>query len=216
MDIKDPNTTELELLVEEFKALRAEIILCLERRVTIISYGLATVGVLTLAAVTSLNGSAGQLAAAVILSAVIPAVSLYVVRIWLTETHRVRRASHYVGGLELRAKELTGRNLLRWEQGIRAKDQVTQHFSEQYVWTVFFFTFMSGISVAVGLILLQSYIDLEQFVYILGGAVGLAFFFLFFVRWKHEADWLIQTYNRPPAITDLPAMPSSKFDKGAV
>jgi hypothetical protein len=37
---EDQDQTEVDLIVEEFKALRAEIVLCLERRITIISFGL--------------------------------------------------------------------------------------------------------------------------------------------------------------------------------
>lgn len=71
--IKDLDQTEIDLIVEEFKALRAEIVLCLERRVTIISFGLTAIAILTGAAVTSLNGNASRfLPSAVILGLMVP------------------------------------------------------------------------------------------------------------------------------------------------
>jgi membrane protein implicated in regulation of membrane protease activity len=194
---------EFDSLIEEFKALRKEIILCLERRVTVISYGLAAIGVLTGAAVASLNVTSDlpkYLATGLILTLMVPIASLYALRIWLSETHRVRRASHYIWGLELRAQGLVGRNVLRWEQGIRAKDTPTQHFTEHYYWTVFFFTFIAGVSAAAGLsCLLQTPIDQQILAYVLGGVIGIVVFVWFFVRWKHEADSLIATYNLRPS-----------------
>ena len=203
MEPKDADQIELEFLVEEFKALRAEIILCLERRVTVVSYGLAAIGVLTGAAVTSLNLNSEvprYLAAGLILTLMVPFASLYALRIWLSETHRVRRASHYVWGLELRAEGIVGRKVLRWEQGIRAKGKPTEHFTEHYGWTVFFFTFIAGASAAAGLIcLLKSPVDREVLAYVVGGLIGLVVFVWFFAQWKREADSLIETYNEPPA-----------------
>ncbi len=150
MDLTDVDSVELDFLKEEFRALRAEIVLCLERRITVISYGLATIGILTGAAVTSFN-SLGYVAAGVILTVMIPVASLYVLRIWLSETRRVRRASHYNWNLELRAEKIVGRSVLRWEQGIRDTGRpATRHFRQHYDWTAFFFTFIAGASVAAG------------------------------------------------------------------
>jgi hypothetical protein len=137
--------------VEEYKAIRAEIILLLERRSTIISYGLAALGFLAGAGATALGFSQFAAAAFVFLTAA--AVAALILRIWLGETRRVRRASLYVGKMiEEPIQRKYGHSFPNWEHTIRlltTNDDRFRIFHSHYIDTVLFFSVVSSVSAAV-------------------------------------------------------------------
>jgi hypothetical protein len=142
----NPNATYIALALEEYRALRAEIILCLERRITILSYGLTAIGVLVAAAINAFGPrqsmgtnppstspivlSLGE----VILLIVLPTTAFYVLWIWFAETRRVRRASQYLYGLERDINTLVGKCILRWEHSLRPERWFNRHY-----WITFLF-----------------------------------------------------------------------------
>lgn len=141
----------VEIIMEEYKALRAEIILCLQQRVTILSYGLATIGLLVGAVVAALNVNY-KISAGIIAGLGIPIASLFVLNVWLAETRRVRRASWYNWAIELRLEKELGRKTLVWEQKIRKIGDKGLFFEHYYV-IVSFFHAAALLSVVWGFIL---------------------------------------------------------------
>ncbi len=133
----------VEIILTEYRALRDEILLCLERRTTIISYGLAGAGALAAAGAAALERSsladsgAPLLAGLIFLAAAIAA--LYILWFWFAETQRARRASQYLLGLEKDVNSALGEGkpALRWEHWLRGSPR--QSFNFHYWLTLSFF-----------------------------------------------------------------------------
>lgn len=146
------STNIVAVILEEYRALRAEVILCLERRTTIISWGLAAIGAIFAAAVAAYTGQK-PLMAGVLLLAIATTTSWLVLNMWLTETRRARRASHYLCYLEIKLMAVMGTashpKPLEWEQQLRKPKTGTQ-FSEHYIHTIGFFGFMLFVSTYLG------------------------------------------------------------------
>ncbi|MGA2916014.1 MAG: hypothetical protein ABSE89_08325 [Sedimentisphaerales bacterium] len=190
-----------QIILEEYKAIRAEILLCLERRITIISYGLTSVGVLVGAGVTSLNYSHSEFAILVFL-VVLPVTALYVLNIWLAETHRVRRASHYNWYIEkkLAAVEEFADKPLEWESRIHDKNDPHRRF-KHYNYTVCYFSLLFAISVGVGLyLLLTSKLPKVSLGYRSIICIVVAVGFGIFILWWHikKAQGLIDKFDEEP------------------
>lgn len=142
----------VEVVIVEYKALRNEIISCLQFRIRILSYGLAAIGVLAGATVAAINAKL-PVGAAIFAGLIIPIFSLFVLNIWLAETRRVRRASWHNWGIELRLEKHFGRKTLLWEEEIR-KSGDRGLFFEHYGWVVGFPHAVPLISVACAVFIL--------------------------------------------------------------
>lgn len=219
-NVKDGSTPlAVTVLLEEFRALRAEVVLCLERRVTILSYGLAAIGVLLGGVAASQTASSPSVLAGAVLSGVAAHVCQFVLVIWLSETRRVRRASQFLYGVELRINAWLPRGIggMSWESGIRSSDADHPQtlFSDHYNWVIRFF-----LTLSLGATVLSLYLAYRAMVGVnlLGptstrATVWLAFALLF-ARWCHrwvdaheQARWLEKNYNRraQAGLVNLPA-----------
>jgi len=196
-------------LIEEYKALRSEILLCLERRITIISYGLTAIGVLVGAGIAAVNYGNAVFAILVFL-VVLPFSAAYVVDIWLAETRRARRASHYNWYLEKKLASIQDAKAdpfpLEWESHIR-KVGASSLFTEHYDKTVRYFTLIAAGSFGVGCALLLGEAPDQfavSFAQIKKWSGPLSFFSaLFFGAWlfiprNKQAKWLHDEFNKEP------------------
>ena len=104
----------LETMLTEYRSLRAEILECLTNRLRIISFGLATVGVLTVSALGAFERSYKQVAS-LLLAVMIPLSCLLIQIVWLSEIRRGRRASFYLRWLESRVNRHLNSQALLWE-----------------------------------------------------------------------------------------------------
>lgn len=114
-----------QIILEEYKALREEIILCLGERVTIVSFGFAAVGALIAGGMAVLGrGKERWFVSSIVIGVVVTLTCLYVLDVWTVETRRLARASYYNHYLELKLKNLYKGNILplEWEQRTRDKD----------------------------------------------------------------------------------------------
>lgn len=124
--VKEQKTSALaQIILEEYKAVREEIILCLGERVTSVSFGFAAVGALLAAGMAVLGREKARwFVSSIVIGVVVTLACLYVLDFWTLETRRLARASCYNYYLELKLKDLYKGNVLplEWEQRTRDKD----------------------------------------------------------------------------------------------
>lgn len=112
---------KIELMTKEYETLRQESLDSMNNRSQVISFGLATIG-LIFAAVFSLDAaSQSKQLILLIFSAGIPIISIMILYIWLGEVERMMRAGEYLCGLEARINSMfeTDDPPLRWEWWLR-------------------------------------------------------------------------------------------------
>lgn len=110
------------IILEEYKATREEIILCLGERVTIVSFGFAAIGALLAAGVSAATRDRPLwLLSAMIFGVGVSLTSLYVLDVWNVESQRLARASYHNYSLELKLQRLLPGDVipLEWEGRIR-------------------------------------------------------------------------------------------------
>lgn len=111
----------LDIMLKEYETLRQESLDTMNNRSQIVSFGLATIGVI-IAAAFSLDRAERSLSLnTLIFSAGIPSLSVLILYIWLGEVERMMRVGDYLRGLEARINALADRQtaLLQWEQWLR-------------------------------------------------------------------------------------------------
>ena len=112
----------LELMLKEYETLRQESLDSINNRSQIVSFGLATIG-LIVAAIFALDSSLQSTALVVLVFSVgIPIISVLILYIWLGEVERMMRAGDYLCGLEARINDVEGSGTapLQWEQWLRS------------------------------------------------------------------------------------------------
>ncbi len=129
----------LDTMLAEYRALRSEILQCLGHRLRIMSFGLATAGLLTVAALTAVERDHKQVAS-FLLAIIVPLTCILVQVVWLSEVRRGRRASFYLRGLERRVNAYLGSRALGWEEELRTGSSQMKLFREHYGWIIFFFS----------------------------------------------------------------------------
>jgi hypothetical protein len=111
-----------QVILEEYKAVRAEIMLCLEERVTIVSFGFAAIGALIAGGVAALSrGKENWFLAAFVLGLGVSLTSLYVFNLWIVDSQRLARASYHNYALEMKINKLYPGDVLplEWEHNVR-------------------------------------------------------------------------------------------------
>jgi hypothetical protein len=124
--VAEPKTSTLDqIILEEYKALRAEIILCLESRVSIVSLGFAAIGALLAGGVAAMSRNKPYwFVSALTIGVAVTLTSLYVFDVWMVETRRLARASYHNCQLEKKINNLYPGNVkpLEWERLVRTGD----------------------------------------------------------------------------------------------
>jgi hypothetical protein len=111
--------TECEFNLEEYRALRSEIIQSMDDGNQIMSFGLASLGVLFGAAVQMADTWAAFVAFVVCL----PMLSALILSYWVAAQERIAKASHYLSGTERRLKKSGGfESAVSWESWLRRRD----------------------------------------------------------------------------------------------
>lgn len=150
------NSESFNWFAEEFRALRAEVILCLERRSTILSYGFASIAAIWTSGVVVLEKS--RFLFVIIMIIVAPLFLWFCMNMWLTETRRLRRASRYIWYLEKKIYLLEypfkhNMKPLEWEGNLRKKGNHGD-FCHHYIRTIIFFCSFIFINLFVGILIL--------------------------------------------------------------
>ena len=106
----------IQVMLKEYETLRQESLTAIQNRNSVLAFGLASISAVFTASIAT-KGTAGDELVAVMLMGLVPAVSLFVLVVWLGEHKRTRRAGTFLVGLESRINDEAGRELLSWETG---------------------------------------------------------------------------------------------------
>ncbi len=117
----------VELDLEQYRALRAEILLTMEDSNQTMAFGLTAIGLVANVAASTYETAAGFL----LLGLVIPVMSGFVMSLWFAAQERMGRAAYFISGLERRFQsvpEWTGSDT--WELWLRPTlhDPARRHF----------------------------------------------------------------------------------------
>lgn len=116
------NLTVDQIILEEYKAVRAEINQCLQNRVSILSLGFAALGAIVAGGISVSAGEKPKwIASALIIGIGATLTSLYVCNLWTEESQRLQRASFHNYYLETKMKALFPDQVapLEWEHLVR-------------------------------------------------------------------------------------------------
>ncbi len=112
-----------QTILEEYKAIRAEITQSLESRVNILSFGFAAVVALLAGGVAALSSEKKKqwFVSAMLIGVGATMTSFFVIDAWKVETQRLQRASYHNYYLELKLSRLFPGDIapLEWEQRVR-------------------------------------------------------------------------------------------------
>jgi hypothetical protein len=129
---EDPVSRRVSVALEEYRALRDEIVASLSMQQTVLSFSTLALGGLALAGFRALGKDDDDVVALVIFLLALPLVSYVSHLIWLGEYARTTRAGLFLAGLEHRINTWVGYEALTWEQSLRRHDAKYP----QYSWNV--------------------------------------------------------------------------------
>ena len=135
----------VEILIKEYETLRAEILASMSNRISILSFGLATIGAIFTAGIIAYISSDNTILPSMVLSLAIPLTSNFVLFMWLGEYQRMQRAGQFLVGLEKRINNEASKQLLSWETSHR-------HMKYPYNMTVMLLLAISAISYVIGVV----------------------------------------------------------------
>jgi hypothetical protein len=144
-----------ELAVQEYNALRGEILATMATQDGTLRFGAAAVGIVLTGGFSVWKD---RVPASLVFLVVVPFLSMMVLVVWLGEVTRMMRAGNHVLTLEhMFAKEVPGlpKTVMRWERNLRdpaAKDtRSKRHYEWNYLAIVLMFWSLGVASIAGGL-----------------------------------------------------------------
>jgi hypothetical protein len=155
----------IEILLKEYDTLRQEIIATISSRSSILSFGVGTIGVLLTAGMATGSLSGGSLVAGLILILLVPAMTNFILFMWLGEYERMQRAGRFLAELEGKINKETQPNLLTWETNLRKK---RQHMDYPYTNTILLLIVISFFSMIAGLVSVIFPVDWKVAIFIVG------------------------------------------------
>jgi hypothetical protein len=188
------NSYEFEL--EQYRALRGEILRAMEDGNQVMSLGLAAIALLLGAALSARDSDAAYL----VLALFVPALSGLVLSMWFAAQERIARASFFLTGVETRVCAALGTEHPCWENWLRRPNpagEPTHHFwNTEYSGIAIFMFFMVGPLLLSTSPTVGGTISLR--VKLFAAAVGLVVLVLYFMallprlhRWR---AWLSSTF----------------------
>ena len=117
----------VEFDLEEYRALRSEVIQSKDEGNKILAFGLAAVGIVLGAGLSNKDSQMGM----IVLGFFLPVLSSLVLSLWFAAQERMARASHYLSGVEARIKsEFGDTEGVSWEAWLRARkpNRGSEHF----------------------------------------------------------------------------------------
>lgn len=126
--MKEETTVErVEFDLEEYRALRAEVIQSMDDGNKILAFGLAAIGLVLASGLNFKDSLLGFL----VVGFFLPILSGLVLSLWFAAQERIARASNYLSGVEVRIKSAFGEvSGVSWEAWLRARkpNGQSEHF----------------------------------------------------------------------------------------
>lgn len=163
-----------DILLKEYETLRQEILTAMGSRNSILSFGLAIIGAIFTASLATQTGETPSLFASLLLELAVPAISAFVLFMWLGEYQRMQRAGKFLVSLEKRINDNVSKELLTWETSLRVK-QV--HMKYPYNTTVMLLVLISALSQTIGLVTMGIMQNIMWGLLIIGVFIHLAIYF---------------------------------------
>jgi hypothetical protein len=139
-------------MLKEYEAIRQEILVAMNNRISILSFGLATIGAIFTASIAvSATGTYSVLASLMLILAV-PGINSFVLFMWMGEYQRMMRAGRFLFELEAKINKMAEADVLMWETQLRSQ---RLHMKYPYNTTVMLLTVIGIISIVLGLITLH-------------------------------------------------------------
>jgi hypothetical protein len=143
------NTDDLDL--EQYRALRGEILRVMEDGNQVMSFGLAAIGIVISAGFTAKDTQVGF----ILFAGIVPLLSALVLSMWFASYERLSRASYFITGIEERLKRSINRaELLTWDTWLRMPSKKSR--SQHHFWStensgvlLFAFLFIASIGLSV-------------------------------------------------------------------
>lgn len=158
----------VEIMLKEYETLRQESLNAMNNRNTILSFGLATIGVIFAASVIAYTSGTRPLGPGLALILGIPAISDFILLMWLGEYERMQRTGRFLLKLEHKINKEASKELLTWETHLRERKL---HMKYPYSATVMLLIGISGISLVLGLLVAGLCVTLTWLLVIAGGLV---------------------------------------------
>jgi hypothetical protein len=189
--------TAEDLDLEQYRALRGEILRAMEDGNQVMSFGLAAIGIVVSAGLTAKDTPVGF----ILFAAVIPLLSALVLSIWFASYERLSRASYFITGIEERLnKSIGNKGLLMWDSWLRTPSKKSK--SQHHFWStensgVTLFACLFFASIALSIFAGSQTVD-ETWRYITYGVaiVGfVAFAWLMKSRMKRTKAWFTSNFG---------------------
>jgi len=156
----------ISIKLKEYETIRQEILITMQVRNSILSFGLAIMGAILTVSIALASQS--SLAASLTLILIAPAICIFVLYMWLGEYQRMQRAGKFLMKLEQEINEDVSANVLTWETSLRSQ---RAHMKYPYNTTVLLLTVIGLMSMTIGIVILQSNLFLKSAIQIIGIAV---------------------------------------------
>ncbi len=190
--------TQDELEVEQYQALRAEILRGMEDGNQVMSFGIAAVGFVISAAFTLKDNVLGFL----MLALLVPSISSLVLSLWFGAQERVARASYFVTGIEARLKiAINAKAMPTWDIWLRSSSK-KQNTHGHHFWNVEYSGIGLFLFLMVGPMLLSwmtggpSLSPCFKISTISIGAVAVVLFLLWMIKRVHRwRNWLLSLFG---------------------
>jgi Flp pilus assembly protein TadB len=118
--LKDDEKTNIEVVMEEYRTLRAESLQTITNKYLILTFGLGSIGFVFHAGISKVVPN-NIIITFLIFAIAIPLLSLIFLSLWLGETERMLRAGRYLTKIENEINEKFGEKILNWETSLREK-----------------------------------------------------------------------------------------------
>jgi hypothetical protein len=163
----------IDIIIKEYETLRQEILAAMTNKISILSFGLATIGAVFAASVVISGGD--SILPGLILSITVPLISNFVLFMWLGEHQRIQRAGKFLVGLEKRINDEASKNLLTWETSLREQQR---HMKYPYNTTILLLLAISISSFIIGILILHLVLLASWLFLIVGVLIHIAIYFI--------------------------------------
>jgi len=149
---------KIEALVKQYELVNAESSATIGNRISILSFGLATLGAIFTGNIILITSPGKEVLASLIFFAVIPIISIAILYLWLGEVHRMIRAGLYLKDLEDKINSLLKYTAFNWEHHLRNSSVQIKY---PYAFICMLFFGISFCSIFLGLYVIKDSLTLK-------------------------------------------------------
>jgi len=139
---------KVDLLIEEYKTLRNEVLTAMNNRNNVLSIGISINSLIFTTCSVISTSYKNNLHITYLLLEILPVINIFILYIWLGEYERMQRAGKFICLLEKKINEIFDEQIMTWETHLREKkSNKNKHMKAPYNSVVFLITFLNLISI---------------------------------------------------------------------